>query len=496
MSTNTIKGTEAMDGLMAGITIAADAVRGTMGPAGKNVVIEQDLPPYHIVTNDGATIIENIKLSDPIQRRGLAFMQEVVSRSNANSGDGSTTTTVLTHAIIEEGIKIEAKGIEIKKSLDELLPIIEQKINDKKTAISEEKVATIAGESETLGKLLGEIYKKIGSSGIIHLEGSGTFNTSYIYIDGVRFDGAGYLSPYLVHDTSALQDGRKEIRAVYENPAILVTKRKINYPHEINPLLDELMKQGKKDLVIFTDDMDSGVASMLVNLHREKTMNILIIKAPVLWKGYVFEDFAKCVGAIIVEDSTGITFKNLSLSHLGTCGKIITDRDQTVLMDIQDITDHLNDLKSKGDNDSMLRLSWLVTKTAILKLGSNSETELSYLRLKAEDAINASKLALEDGVIMGGGVCLAEISDELPDTVGGRILKVALKAPMNQILKNMGITERIWGDEIVDASKITKNAVRNAIGVASTILTTNAVIFTPEPTEVEIAMMNKPKQAF
>jgi chaperonin GroEL len=496
--TNIVTGDEARQGLLRGISIANDAVKGTMGPAGKNVAIEVDLPPGHIITNDGAIIIGGIKLSDPIEKRGLAFIKEVVARSNANSGDGSTTTTVLTHAIIEEGMKQNVSAIEIKRSIDELLPIIEQKINDKKRTITEEEVeqvATISGESKELGALLGEIYKKIGKEGIIHLEGSGTYATSYTFTEGVRFDGAGYLSPYMVREEQAVKEERKETRAVYENPTILVTKRKISHVNDINPLIETLQQQGKKDLVIFTDDMDSGVASLLVNVHVAKVMNVLIIKAPVLWKNYVFEDFAKCVGATIIEDATGLNFKNMELKHLGTCGKIITDKEQTVLMGTKDIGDHIAELKAEGSNDSLLRLSWLTTKTAILKLGANSETELSYLRLKAEDAINASKLALEDGIVLGGGVCLAEVADSLPDTIGGRILSVALKAPMKQIMENLGIESPNWGDEIVDAAKIVKNAVRNAIGVASTVLTTNSVVFIPEPTEAEI-LLAKPKQAF
>jgi chaperonin GroEL len=498
--TNIVTGNEAREGLLRGITIANDAVKGTMGPAGKNVVIEVDLPPYHIVTNDGATIIKATKIDDPLEKRGLSFIQEVVDRSNANSGDGSTTTTVLTHAIISEGMKHDVSGMEIKRSIDELLPVIENKINENKRIITEdevEQVATISGESKELGALLGEIYKKIGKEGIIHLENSGTYETSYTFTEGVRFDGAGYLSPYMVRDEQAVKEGRKETRAVYENPTILVTKRKISHVNDIDPLIQTLTKQEKKDLVIFTDDMDSGVASLLVNAHVSRAINILIIKAPVLWKQYAFEDFAKCVGATIVEDSTGLTFKNLEMKHLGTCEKMVTDKEQTVLMGTKDIGDHLSALKEEGSHDSQLRLSWLVTKTAILKLGANSETELSYKRLKAEDAISASRLALHDGVVAGGGVCLADIAKTLPDTIGGQILKEALQAPMKQIMENMGIGTPNWGTEIVDASTIVKNAVRNAIGVASTVLTTNSVIFTPPLTEAEIAILSaKPKQAF
>lgn len=500
----------ALVGISNGVSICADAVRGTMGAKGRNVFIEQELYPFHIITNDGATIIDNIVLNDPLEKRGHALIKEATDRSNKNAGDGSTTTVVLLDAIIKEGMKTGVSTLDIKKSLDDCLPIIEQKIDEQKKEITldeVEAVATISGENLQLGKTLGEIYKLIGRDGIIHLEGSGTYDTSYQFIEGIRFFDTGYLSPFMVHDELAVKEGRKETRAVYENPTILITKKKISTLNDINPLLETLERQNKKDLVIFTDDMDSGVAAIMVNAHKAHTFNILIIKSPVLWKNYVFEDFAKITGATIVEDSSGINFKNLQLSHLGTCGKIIVDKDETVVIgcaDIAVLNDHILALTYEGSDDSLLRLSWLKTKTAILKLGANSESELSYLRLKAEDAINASRLALQDGIVAGGGVALKNISDELPDTMGGKVLKEALKAPFKQILTNSGYNDFVtdkkdWGIDgrtgksvdmfkagIVDAAKVTKNAVRNAIGMASTILTGSVAISIP-PRHIELA---------
>lgn len=493
----------AIHGISTGVSICADVVRGTMGPKGKNVFIEIEQYPYNIISNDGATCIDNIVLEDPLEKMGHTLIKQATDRSNKNAGDGSTTTVVLLDAILKEALKLGVSGIEIKRSLDECLPIIEKSIDDQKRLITPEDVATVAtisGESEELGKTLGEIYKFIGRDGIVHLEASGTYQTSFNLIEGVRFFDTGYLSPFMVHDEQAIKDGKKETKAVYENPTILVTKRKIQTLNDINPLIEELMSAGKKDLVIFTDDMDSTVASTLVDAHRNKVLNVLIIKAPVIWKNYVFEDFARCVGATIVEDASGINFKNLPLSALGTCSKIVVDKDETVLIGIADISEHISSLKTDGTDDSLLRLSWLTTKTAILKLGANSETELTYLRLKAEDAINASRLALQDGVVAGGGVALLHVSKSLPDTVGGNILKQALKAPFNQIVHNaehisldMDDVKGEWGydaqkDEVVnmwdagiiDAAKVTKQAVRNAIGVASTILTGSVALSIPQ----------------
>lgn len=499
----------ALPQLAEGVRKATEIVALTMGAAGSNIAIQSKLPPYAITTNDGATVIQSIQLSDPIETMGLNYLKEAVERSNNNSGDGSTTTSVLLNAILQEGIKTGISTLEIKKSLDDCLPLIERSIDEQTRQITVDDipaVANIAGESEEIGRVLGEVYRTIGKDGIIHLESSGTFTTSYSLIEGVRFQGTGYLSPFMVHDEEAKKAGRKETRAVYENPSILVTKRKIGHLNDINPLLATLQAQNKKNLVIFTDDMDSSVASVLIEAHKNHVIDLLIIRAPVLWKNYVFEDFAKVTGATIVEDASGITYKNLQLSHLGTCGKIIVDKEETTVIGIADISEHIEELQKEQTTDSKLRLSWLTTKTAILKLGAKSETELTYLRLKAEDAIHSSRLALKGGIVAGGGVSLLNASMTLPNTIGGNILKLALKAPIAQICLNAGLyidgkdgdsplalggtiglnakTTRLEVDmfeaNIIDAAIVVKRAVQNALGIASTILTTSSVITLPK----------------
>ena len=472
--------------MMKGIKIATDAIRLTYGPGGMNAVVQNEFYPFHQIANDAQTIIQAIQLNDPEQKIGLAFLKELSDKAHKDSGDGRKTTVLIAQEILDQGFKSTLSGLELKRRLDRLIPFIEKRIDAYKTNITEKdvyKVATIAGESEVIGKLLGEIYQRIGREGIISPEGSGTFETSYTIVDGVRFINTGYLSPHMAHNNE------KGTYAVYENPTILVTKRKISHLNDINPLLDALNKQGKKDLVVFTDDMDSGVASIMVKAHQDKIMNILIIKAPTLWKNYIFEDFARVTGSTIVEDATGINYKNLEMKHLGTCAKITVDKDETVIIPSVDFSAHIAELKQNKDNDSLLRLSWLQTKTAILKLGANSESELSYIRLKTEDAINASRLALKDGVVAGGGKCLNEVAKDLNETIEGKILQYALQAPLIQNLKNMGKTEADWGEEIVDAAAVTKNAVRNAIALASTILTCGVVVNIPEPTTTELAMM-------
>lgn len=473
-------GKQAQREMMKGVKVATSAIRLTYGPSGQNAVVENEMYPYHQVANDAQTIIQAIQLDDPIQKQGLGFLKELMDKQHKDSGDGRKTTCIMTEEILSMGYASKLSGLQLKRELDALIPFIERKINETRTQIEVnevEKIATIAGESKEIGRLIGEIYQRIGADGIIAPEPSGTFETSYSIIEGVRFGDTGYLSPYMAHNS--------KYAAIYENPTILVTKRKIGHLNDINPLLEALNNQGKKDLVIFTDDMDSGVASIMVKAHQDKVVNILIIKAPVLWKNYVFEDFAKVVGATIVEDATGINYKNLEMKHLGTCAKITVDKDETTIIPNVDFSEHIQRLKDIKDNDSLLRLSWLQTKTAILKLGANSESELSYIRLKTEDAINASRLALKDGVVQGGGKCLDDIACFMPHTYGGAILAKALSAPLEQNLKNMGLEEPNWSDEeILDSAAVIKNAVRNAIALASTILTCSVVVTLPkkEPT--------------
>lgn len=485
----------ALPRLAEGIRKATSIVATTMGPKGANVEIERKQYPYHEVVNDGATVIKEIVLADPIERIGLSHLQEAADRSNANSGDGSTTTAVLLNAILEEGIKSGINTLEIKESLDACLPLIEKSIHDQTKEITVEDipaVAKIAGESEALGEVLGEIYRTIGKDGIIHLEGSGTYTTSYSLIEGVRFQGTGFLSPYMANE------GKK---AKYEKPTILVTKNKIEHLKDIDPILQALIARGDKTLVIFTDDMDSNVARALIELQKneKRSINILIIKAPVLWKTYIFEDFAKCVGATVIEDASGTSLSpnKFKAEWLGSCETLICDKEETTLIGIKDISDHTQELEEQGDADSKLRLSWLTTKTAILKLGAKSETELSYLRLKAEDAIHSSRLALKHGVVPGGGVTLKNASELMPDTIGGRILREALKRPITQICLNAGwdIPEQ-FGPEVIDSSAIVLGAIRNALGIASTLLTTNAVLTLPPPTLEELANKSVMRPAY
>lgn len=465
----------------------ADEIRPTYGGFGTNVLVESKLAPGQILTNDAQTIIQSLKFSGKAEKRMLAIAQELCNRADKMSGDARKTTILLAEEIMKGGYELSQDKNHLKKELDALIPLIEFEIDKQTTPISVDevgKVATTASENADTGAILQEIYQKIGKDGIIHPESSGTSETYYKFIEGVRFFDTGYLASSMVHDEQAKKDKVTETKAIYENPLILVTKKKITTDEDINPLLWEMKENGQKDLVIFTSDMDGGVASMLVDLHRKGEFNILIIKAPTLWRDYVYEDFAICTGATIIEDATGKHFKNMSTSDLGTCGRLIVDQDETIVMGTQDLTAHMDSLRKKGDNDSKLRLSWLTNKTAILRLGANSDTDLSYKRLKCHDAICSSQAALQHGIVKGGGLCLDSVADTLPATPAGELMKKALKAPLLQNKAN-GCTE--IPDNIVDASKVVKNAVRNAIGIAGGVLTASSYIFIPELSPEEMA---------
>jgi len=475
MNNNIIKD-QAIIELMEGVEIATDLIRSTYGGGGSNVIIESRMRPGHLIANDAYTILKDIKITSPGQRIGFGFVLELMERQDKLSGDSRKTSLLLLNEILKQGYEADINKLTLKKELDALIPLIEREIDKqtKQITVDEvENVATTASENPEIGKLLQKIYQKIGAKGIIQCEGSGTYETSYRVIDGVRFDMASILSPYMFHNDKN--------KAIYEKPTILVTKKKIMIDDDINPILNQMELDGKKDLIIFTSDMDAGIAQMLIDLHKGHTFNICIIKVPKLWREYYYEDFAKCVGATVIEE--GMSFNKLNLEVLGTCDKITVDSEETILIGTKDITEHIAQLQQQGTDDSKLRLGWLNNKTAILKLGANSETDLSYKLLKTYDAIHSSELALKYGVVDGGGRCLIQVADNLQDTIAGNIMKKALTTPYLQIIENagfMGKPNELDYTNIVDASAVIKNAIRNAVGISSTLLTSSALVFLPD----------------
>lgn len=465
--------------LAKGISKIADALKVSYGSAGSNSIIEEDMYPYHRVSNDGKRIAQAIRLADPIENMGANIAKETADKSDQISGDGRKTSVILLDAIVQEGMKSDATPMEIKRSLTECLPIILDSIDGQTREITVDDVPTIAqiaGESEELGRLYGEIYSEIGKDGVVELDNSNLPETFYEIIDGVRLLGCGFQYPYMA------PDGK---RVTYKDPYVLITRQKIANISQLNPILEAITKEGKNELVIFCDDIDVSVSQALGYIHMQGVekdgghliFKTLVIKAPTLWKDWLFDDFAKITGATVIDPTQGTTLKSFRQSYFGTCEKLISTKAETIVLGTKDISAHVQSLEQENTEDAKLRISRLKTKTAILKLGANTESELSHLQGKALDARNASYLALNGGVVKGGGVALHTASELLPDTVGGIILKEALKAPKQTIMGNLGI-KRIddFGDDVLDPATVVKNSLTNAISVASTVLSTENVI--------------------
>lgn len=529
MNHNTNILTNAAHGVTNGVNICRKSVEGTLGGRGRNAILKQEFYPYYLQTKDAYSIIQAIKCEDPLESLAVDMMKDATDSMNKRSKDGRTTMCILTDEILQ-GIQNspDKNTTDWEKEFTMLFPFIEQKIDEQTRQITVdevEAVARTASDSERLGKLIGNVYKKMGKEVIInHIESSGTFEDEVEFTEGVHFTNTGFVAPAFVHDELAVKEGRREVKAIYENPTILVTKNKISNENDIAPLLDKLMKLGKKDLIIFTDDMDSTVVRKLINTHKAKVLNICVIKAPIIFKNFVFEDFAKATGSTIVEDATGVSFKNLTLEHLGTCHRIEIDKEEVVLNPSIDLTEHIADLRAKGDDDSLRRIFWLTTKTAKIKLGAVNEGELSLLRLKAQDAIHSSQLALEYGVVVGGGKCLLNVAKELVgDSKGSIVLITALLAPLNQIAANsgkIGFTEDekkqlnssldvgfnaktgqiedLVTSGIIDSSLVQKNALKNAIAIALRVITTNTFIDLPKRTQedLQLEILGRSRQSF
>lgn len=494
---------DARKNLMIGVNGAVDAVKLTLGAGGGNAILSESLYPFHSVTNDGKTIVERITFTDPVQNMGADLVKEIAQKSDKDSGDGTTTSCVLLQAILQEGAKVDASPMDIKRSLDECLPLIIASIDAQKKEITPDEVgqvAIIAGESEPLGKIFQEMYQIVGKDGIVELDNNPIPEISYTITDGVRLHGCGFMYQYMANDD--VNGVKKGKTAIFKNPHILIAKDKIGV-QEITKIVNFFKGHTIMDnVVIFCDEIDHTVVEGLAIMHYKGEFKSMVIKAPTLWKQFLFEDFAKITGATIIDSKTGVSFKTFGEKHLGTCEVLTTTKDESVVRGIADIQAHIETLKENDTDDDKRRLAWLQTKTAVLKLGANSESELYYLRTKAEDARNASYLALQDGIVVGGGVALRNTIMSLPDTVGGKILEKALMYPFTQIVFNSGVDTTnallsdiaskdnltigfnaktgksvdMWEAGIVDPAKVVKNSIRNAISVAGTVLTTRIVV--------------------
>lgn len=518
-------GEEARNGLMAGVRKVTPAVATTLGSYGKNSLLESFAAPGSYPTNDGFSIINSIKLVDPLEDMGRGKLCEAINRANRNGGDGSSTTCVLTAEILEEGMKHldKVSPSELKKSLEDCLPFIEKSLKSQRKEIIDnegnidikalEQTATISAESEDIGKRIAEIYAKIGKDGVVNWNVSKTGEDFYEIGTGIKIDGATYASRYMCD----MVENDYGYQATLYNPLVLLAKSKITSQSEMGGvdgngnaygLLGELVQAGVKDVVIFCDEMESPILNSFVLARAPQALGIrfLVIKMPTVFNDLWWEDLEKASGGRVISGASGIKMKDVKMAYLGTFGKVTATREDTFIDGIKDLTSHLLALKVDPTDDNMARVARLNTKSAVYFVGANSDSTLRQKRDKVEDAINSAYNALHEGIVIGGGNALLNVtyesaSNPLPRTVGADILREALKQPARQIMinanapkdisfpkggnPNMGFNSRTGKIEdlmesgVVDAYEIVWGAVKNAVSVASGILTCNSVVLLP-----------------
>lgn len=496
MKDNLYTGEESRTRLVNGIKKAASAVGATMGTRGSNALIQAIESPGHMATNDGATILQSIHFADPLEEMGKNILVEAVSRANKQSGDGSSTTTVLTAAIIEEGLKTSENAIDIKRSLEDCLPLVEEQIKSQSKEITVDTVAQVAiisAEDEDIGNRIQEIYQQIGKDGIVYWDVSKTTEDSYSIGTGINIHDAGFLSPYMC---DATENGQSTNQIRLKNPYIMVTKQKIASAADFESIGTQLYAKNITDLVVFADEVEPLVVPDIIKTRMMRGFRFIIVKMPTIWKDQWFEDICLATGAKLVDPAAGLPMREVKMEDLGTVGDIIITKTDTYLDGIKDLSDHVQKLQAEATEDSVHRASRLNTKTARYYVGAPSESALSYRRLKVEDAISAAYQALHGGIVPGAGNTMACV--ELNDSIGGKILSAALKAPMHQIVQNAGIqaisipTKGKGYDTrtrelvdlieagIVNPTNVEINSVRNAISVAATVLSAPTVVTLPQ----------------
>lgn len=497
MQDNLFIGEEGSKKMMEGVRKVAQAVGITMGTAGKNSIIETVERPGYMVTNDGYTIANSIRLADPLEEMGRKELCEAINRANRASGDGSSTTCVLTQAILEEGIKHvgEVDPMEIKRSLEACIPLIEESIQSQKREVTLDNlsdVAFISAEDRGIGDMIQEIYKKIGKDGIIQWDISTTPNDSYSIGQGITINDAMYVTSYMC------DPGTREIRLI--NPLVMLMKKKITSVIEFEGLYKELFEQGERQLVIFCEEIDIAAIGDFLQTQRVQGFRTVVVKMPVLWRDEWWEDLALASGARLVDQASGININHATSAILGRFGNVTVKKEETLIEGMKDISKHILALQVDGSDEALNRAARLNTQTARYYVGAHSESALAYRRLKVEDAIAAAGRALEGGVVAGGGTALINASlSLLGDEVGVKILKKALSVPFQQIVLNTGkelptpdlISESDGFDSrtgkivdmftagIIDPADVVLNAVKSAIGVAASLLTMGTVVTLP-----------------
>ncbi|MEH1822802.1 MAG: chaperonin GroEL [Nostoc sp.] len=510
-----------------GIDILAEAVAVTLGPKGRNVVLEKKFGAPQIV-NDGVTIAKEIELEDHIENTGVALIRQAASKTNDAAGDGTTTATVLAHAIVKEGLRNVAAGanaISLKRGIDKATAFLVEKIKEHARPVEDSKAiaqvgAISAGNDEEVGQMIAQAMDKVGKEGVISLEEGKSMFTELEITEGMRFD-KGYISPYFATDPERME-------AVFDEPFILLTDKKIALVQDLVPVLEQVARAGRPLVIIAEDIEKEALATLVVNRLRG-VLNVAAVKAPGFGdrRKALLEDIAVLTGGQLITEDAGLKLDNTKLDSLGKARRITITKDSTTIVAegneaavkarVEQIRRQIDETESSYDKEKLQeRLAKLSGGVAVVKVGAATETEMKDKKLRLEDAINATKAAVEEGIVPGGGTTLAHLAPELEvwaksnlkdeELIGALIVVRALPAPLKRIAENAGqngavIAERVKEKEfnvgynaatnefvdllaagIVDPAKVTRSALQNAASIAGMVLTTECIIVDkPEP---------------
>ena len=513
-------GEDARKSLLEGVNKLADTVKVTLGPKGRNVVLDKSFGAP-LITNDGVTIAKEIELEDKFENMGARLVKEVSTKTNDVAGDGTTTATVLAQSMIKEGVKNVAAGADpmaIKRGIDkavntavEGLREISSEVNGKEDIA---RVASISANNEEVGKLIADAMEKVSKDGVITIEESKTSNTELNVVEGMQFD-KGYVSPYMVTDTEKME-------AVIDNPYILITDKKISNIQEILPLLENLMQQSGK-LVIICDDIEGEALSTLVLNKLRGVLNVVAVKAPGFGdkRKAMLEDISILTGGEVITSDLGLELKDTTIEQLGRAKQVKVQKENTIIVDgsgdkklieerVNQIKTQITETQSEYDKEQLQeRLAKIAGGVAVIGVGAATEVEMKDKKLRIEDALSATKAAVEEGIVAGGGTALINVIPKVEELIsnlengeklGAQIVLQALEEPVKQIARNSGLEPAVIVDKvkqskvgvgfdaaneeyvdmkksgIVDPTKVTRSALQNAASIASMVLTTESLV--------------------
>jgi chaperonin GroEL len=516
--------TDARRALEAGVNKLADAVKVTLGPKGQYVVLDRKFGSPTI-TNDGVTIAREIELEDIFENQGAQLVKEVATKTNDVAGDGTTTATLLAQTIVREGLKNVAAGanpVILRAGIDKAVQVAAEAIRAQATEISDKdeisRVGAISARSEEIGNVIAEAIDKVGKDGVVNVEESQTFGMDLEFTEGMQFD-KGYLSPYFVTD-------QERMEAVLDDPYILIANQKIGNVQDVLPILNSVMQSNRPLLIISEDVEGEALATLIVNKLRG-TFNAAAVKAPGFGdrRKRMMEDIAKLTGGEVITEELGLKLENTQLNQLGRARKVVITKDNTTIVDgngdPEEIRGRINQIKAELENtDSDFdreklqeRLAKLAGGVAVIKVGAATETELKETKHRVEDALSATRAALEEGIVPGGGVALLHAQEPVSDLLdsldgdertGARIVHRALEEPIRQISENAGadgsiVVNNVRGQSgafgfnaltgeyedlvsagIIDPAMVTRSALQNAASIGSLIVTTEVVVAEPE----------------